>query len=1187
MFWTSCAPSIAARPARESPPLVKEIARRIRENARNPVAGVPEGADAVLLAALARRWPERDVLAVLRDGERARRLASALAFFAPELRPLSFPAWDCLPYDRASPDPSLAGRRLAVLGELCREGRPGGALVLASAGALLQRLPAPAALRPLRRRLAAGERVDGDALIAALMEMGYERVGTVMEPGNVARRGDIVDVFPASGQEPLRIDFFGDEIESIRAFDPLSQRSSARRAAAILDPASEALLDAASVARFRSGWREHFGIQAGDDPLYRAVAAGRRHPGMEHWLALFHERLEPLTAYLQHPVMVLDHRLTEARDARLETVRDHYRHRQETPALDGEALPYRALPPERLYLGELAWEGLLAERTLVELSPFAAPPGSGGVPGVSLSAGARQGHDFAAERRQGGGLFDAVAGHLAALAGGGRRPVVAAASVASRNRLAGLLREHGVERVETVANAEGMAGLPPACVAAAVLELEHGFVADDLAVVTERDILGEGIHRARRPPRRRDAERFIAEASQLAPGDIVVHAEHGIGRFDGLQTLVRDGAPHDCLRLIYEGGDRLFVLVENVELLSRYGSHDAEVQLDRLGSASWQARRARLKERIAAMAGELLKVAAERRTRPGPVMAAPDGAFAEFCARFPFDETDDQDKAIAEVLGDLAAGRAMDRLICGDVGFGKTEVALRAAFVAVMAGFQVALVAPTTLLARQHHATFQDRFAGFGAQVAQLSRFVGAKEARRVKAGLESGEIAVVVGTHALLARDIAPHRLGLLIVDEEQHFGVAHKERLKRLKADVHVLTMTATPIPRTLQMALAGVKDMSLIATAPVDRLAVRTFVSPFDSVALREALRRELLRGGQSYVVCPRISDLARLERLLRELVPEARFAVVHGRLAGVELERVMAAFYDGEVDVLISTAIVESGLDIPNVNTMIVYRADMFGLAQLYQLRGRVGRAKRRAYAWLTLPPGRKLTPAAERRLQVLSRLDSLGAGFSLASHDLDIRGAGNLLGAEQSGHIREVGVELYQQMLDEAVQALLAERQGQAQRSDRAWSPEISLASAVLIPEDYVRDLDVRLGLYRRIAALEGADEIDELRRELDDRFGAPPPEVANLLDIVAIKAACRRAGIARLDAGPAGASLTFRDGSFANPAGLVDWIAGQGGDARLRPDHRLIVAGSWQDVEARLAGARRLAATLAAIAEAG
>jgi len=538
------------------------------------------------------------------------------------------------------------------------------------------------------------------------------------------------------------------------------------------------------------------------------------------------------------------------------------------------------------------------------------------------------------------------------------------------------------------------------------------------------------------------------------------------------------------------------------------------------------------------------------------------------------------------VLDDLSSGRAMDRLVCGDVGFGKTEVAMRAAFVAVMEGFQVAVVVPTTLLARQHHASFVERFKGLPVRVEQLSRFVSSKDAKAAKSGLEEGKVDIVVGTHALLAKDVSFKNLGLLIVDEEQHFGVAHKERLKQMKANVHVLTLTATPIPRTLQMSLVGVKDLSLIATAPVDRLAVRTFVGPFDSVTVREAIRREQLRGGQSYFVCPRIADLGRVAKQLEELVPEARFAVAHGQMAGSDLERIMAAFYEGEIDVLISTTIVESGLDIPNVNTMIVYRADMFGLAQLYQLRGRIGRSKTRAYAYLTLPPGKKITETALRRLEVLSRLDTLGAGFSLASHDLDIRGAGNLLGTEQSGHIKEVGIELYQQMLEEAVQALRAEREGQAAVPEGTWTPEITVGSAVLIPDDYVRDLDVRLGLYRRIASLEAREDIDNLRMELEDRFGEPPVEVDNLLEIVAIKASCRTAGIVKLDAGPRGASVAFRDDTFVNPTGLVDWIASQTGTVKLRPDHRLVVMRSWDKVDVRLAGARDLAQTLADIAQA-
>ncbi|MBU6499357.1 MAG: DEAD/DEAH box helicase, partial [Rhodospirillales bacterium] len=572
----------------------------------------------------------------------------------------------------------------------------------------------------------------------------------------------------------------------------------------------------------------------------------------------------------------------------------------------------------------------------------------------------------------------------------------------------------------------------------------------------------------------------------------------------------------------------------------------------------WQARKARMKSRIRDMADELIRTAAARRMRDAEMMAPPEGAWEEFCARFPFAETEDQARAIADVLEDLAAGRPMDRLICGDVGFGKTEVALRAAFVAAMSGAQVAVVVPTTLLARQHFRVFSARFAGLPVRVAQLSRMVTAKEAAEVRRGLADGQINIVVGTHALLSKSVTFADLGMLIVDEEQHFGVSHKEKLKAMKADVHVLTLTATPIPRTLQLALTGVREMSLIATPPVDRLAVRTFIMPFDAVVIREALQRERFRGGQVFCVVPRIEDLDRMAERLRQIIPEARTVQAHGRLAPTELERVMTEFGDGKYDILLSTNIVESGLDMPAVNTLLIHRADMFGLGQLYQLRGRVGRGKQRGYAYLTWPPNHRLSAAAEKRLTVMQTLDALGAGFTLASHDLDIRGAGNLLGDEQSGHIREVGIELYQQMLEDAVAEMRAER-GRRRTEDRDWTPNIALGLPVLIPETYVRDLPVRLGLYRRIGALASDAESEAMAAELVDRFGKLPEEVENLLQVVALKRMCRTAGVEKLEAGPKGMVLSFRGNLFGNPAGLVSWLAGKSGLVRLRPDHKLAV----------------------------
>jgi transcription-repair coupling factor (superfamily II helicase) len=570
--------------------------------------------------------------------------------------------------------------------------------------------------------------------------------------------------------------------------------------------------------------------------------------------------------------------------------------------------------------------------------------------------------------------------------------------------------------------------------------------------------------------------------------------------------------------------------------------------------------------------------------REAPRLTVAPGLYDEFCAGFPYEETDDQEASIAAVLNDLSAGRPMDRLICGDVGFGKTEIALRAAFIAAMNGKQVAVVVPTTLLSRQHFKTFSDRLRGYPLHVAQASRLVAPKELATVKKGLAEGGVDIVIGTHALLGKAIKFKDLGLIVVDEEQHFGVAHKERLKQLRAEVHVLTLTATPIPRTLQLALSGVREMSIIATPPVDRLAVRTFVSPFDPVVVREALLRERYRGGQTFYVCPRIEDIAGAKEFLDKSVPEVRVAVAHGQMPSTMLEDVMSAFYDGKFDVLLSTAIVESGLDIPTANTIIVHRADMFGLAQIYQLRGRVGRSKLRAYALLTLPPNRKITPQAELRLKVLQSLDTLGAGFQLASHDLDIRGAGNLLGDEQSGHIKEVGYELYQQMLEEAVMSLKA---GISAPVADKWSPQITIGTAVLIPEDYVADLSVRLSLYRRLSEIEDDQAIEGFAAELVDRFGPLPEEVEYLLQVVAIKTLCRRANVEKIEVGPKGAVLSFRDNIFANPDGLISYIAKHEVGARVRPDMKVVFFDEWESPKARLRGANGILRALAGLAEKG
>ena len=1189
-----------------APLLAKSPAARLKAGQPLTLAGVPDGAEGLVVADLARaiaagKNPPAISLAVIcRDGPRLAALSRAIAFFAPDVEVLEFPAWDCLPYDRVSPHPAVVAQRVMTLARLSRvTGREHPAVLLTTVNAILQRVPERTVIVKQSLSVAPGNVAPMGNVIQWLELNGFNRAATVREAGDYAVRGGIVDLFAPGMDAPVRLDFFGDSLESIRSFDPETQRTTAELRALDLVPVAEFQLTSDTIRGFRTGYVAEFGAAAPDDVLYEAVSEGRKHAGMEHWLPLFHKRLETLFDYVPATPLAIEPLAEEAAHERLVQIADYYQARKDALGKDGGGAPYKPLPPDRLYLAETEWRERLEHAPLAKLTPFAAPespsperrerhphpdppPQAGeGREGTVIAIDAHAGRTFAAERATpGANVFEAVVKHAGTLQSAGKRAVIALWSEGSRERMGHVLAEHGLHNLVPVASWPQALALPRPQVALAVLGLESGFETADVALITEQDILGERLIRARRPSKR--AENFIAEVTSLSAGDLVVHVDHGIGRFFGLRAIEAAGAPHDCLEIHYAGGDKLFLPVENIELLSRYGSEEAGAELDRLGGTAWQARKARMKNRIREIAGELIKVAAERQLREAARLALGAGLYDEFCAGFPYEETEDQEAAIAAVLADLSSGRPMDRLICGDVGFGKTEVALRAAFIAAMNGKQVAVVVPTTLLARQHFKTFGERLRGYPVQLAQASRLVAASELAKVKKGLTDGTVDIVIGTHALLGKNIKFKDLGLIVVDEEQHFGVAHKERLKQLRAEVHVLTLTATPIPRTLQLALSGVREMSIIATPPVDRLAVRTFVSPFDPVTVREALLRERYRGGQAFYICPRIEDLAGAKDFLDKHVSEVRVAVAHGQMPARVLEDVMSAFYDGKFDVLLSTTIVESGLDIPTANTLIVHRADMFGLAQIYQLRGRVGRSKLRAYALLTLPAARKITPQAERRLKVLQSLDTLGAGFQLASHDLDIRGAGNLLGDEQSGHIKEVGYELYQQMLEEAVMQMKA---GITAPAPDRWSPQITIGTPVLIPEDYVTDLPVRLALYRRLSEIEDDRAIEAFAAELVDRFGPLPEEVDYLLQVVAIKSLCRRANVERIEVGPKGAVLAFRDNVFSNPDGLIAYIAAHAAGARVRPDMKVVFFDEWDTPTERLKGATAILRTLVSIAE--
>lgn len=1141
--------------------------------ARAPLtlSSIARGAQPLVMADLARAARGR-VVFVAPDDTAMRAVSEAAGYFAPELDVIEFPAWDCLPYDRSSPALGISAQRLAALHRL-QQPVTGPQLLVVTVNAVLQRVVTPFRIRESVRAIEPGMQIGHESLAALLHRQGYSRTDTVIDAGEFAVRGSVFDIFPSGLESGLRLDFFGDELESLRLFDPSTQRTVGVIDSHLLLPASEALLDEESIKRFRTRYRELFGANATGDPLYQAVSEGRRLAGMEHWLPLFEERMATLFDHLSpSDVVVADNSAIGAGDERLADIADYHQARAES---SGQAAgSYRPLPTDALYVSPAEFADRLRAWPVHKADIFAQPESA-----TTLDFGFTGARDFAPERARGDNVYDAAATHLGAIGKAGRKSLIACYSKGSRARIVSILGEYGKEPKLAESWQEGLGLAAKGAPVALVLPLETGFANNELELVSEQDLLGDRLVRRRK--RRKDADAFMAELSALNAGDLVVHIEHGIGKYLGLEPVAVGKSQHDCVALEYAGGDKLYIPVENIDVLTRYGSSEEAIPLDRLGGEAWQKRRARLKERIQAIAAELLRTAAARALRKAPAFTPDQSAFNQFVERFPWQETEDQERAIDDVLGDLASGRPMDRLVCGDVGFGKTEVALRAAFVAAMEGHQVAVVAPTTLLARQHFENFSERFKGFPLRIGRLSRLVTPSEAADTRTGLANGQVDIVIGTHAVFAAGIEFKRLGLVIVDEEQRFGVKHKERLKELKSDVHVLTLTATPIPRTLQMAMSGLRELTTIQTPPIDRLAVRTYVMEWDEVVMREALLREHHRGGQSFIVVPRIADMPEVEDWLHKYVPEVKYISAHGQMGAREVEERMAAFYERRYDVLLSTTIVESGLDIPSANTIIIHRADRFGLAQLYQLRGRVGRSKLRAYAYLTHTTDRQLSEVAEKRLKVLGDLDGLGAGFQLASHDLDIRGAGNLLGDEQSGHIREVGFELYQSMLEDAILAAKAGEMGLERQA--GVSPQITVDAPIMIPEEYVPDLAVRMALYRRLNDARSKDEVDALAAEMIDRFGPLPDATENLVKLIQVKQQAIVANIAKIDVGARGTLVTFHRDDFPDPAGLIAYVERLQGTARLRPDMKLVIDRAWGDPKARLNGLVQLTKGLSGI----
>ncbi|MEW9623722.1 transcription-repair coupling factor [Rhodanobacter geophilus] len=1131
----------------------------------------PHGSSRALLLAEAARSHEGLLVAVTRDTQRASALEDELRIFAGDLPVLHFPDWETLPYDVFSPHPEIVSQRIATLYRL-----PGvklGVLVVPVA-TLMQRIAPRSHITGSGLMVAKGQKFDLATEQRRLEASGYRNVPQVAEPGDFAVRGALIDIYPMGTEQPYRIELFDDEVDSIRSFDPETQRSAQPVEKVELLPAREFPLTENAAKDFRNALRERFPIDVRRCPLYQDMKEGVTPGGIEYYLPLFFPAKSPhmdmrgvaedphegkgtstLFEYLADDALfVLGEGAGEAADQFWTQTAERYDQR-------AHDIERPVLPPAELYLSPGQLREQLNKRLRVEVvesgHAHAADAGTQPAPELPLN---RKGEEPGTSLRH---FLESYPG----------RVLVAADSAGRREALVETLAGAGLKPahvdgwqdfllpLRAGGGREGVRGKPAeplpnpplhagegAKFAITIAPLEQGFALTKpaLTVLTERELFGERVRTERRRRRgaARDPDAIIRDLTELSVGSPIVHVDHGVGRYQGLLSMELGGMEGEFLVIEYAKGDKLYVPVAQLGLVSRYSGTAPELApLHSLGGDAWERARRKAAEKVRDVAAELLAIYAQREARGGESLSIDRQLVEEFGASFPFEETPDQEQAIDAVLRDLAAPRAMDRVICGDVGFGKTEVALRAAFAAATAGKQVAVLVPTTLLAQQHYRNFADRFADWPVKVDVLSRFKSSKEVNEALKRLADGQIDVIVGTHKLLQPDIKFRNLGLVVVDEEQRFGVRQKEQLKKLRAEVDLLTMTATPIPRTLNMAMSGLRDLSLITTPPAHRMAVRTFISAWDPATIREAFQRELQRGGQVYFLHNEVESIERTARELEELIPEARIGVAHGQMAERELERVMADFHRQRFNVLVCTTIIETGIDIPTANTIVIDRADRFGLAQLHQLRGRVGRSHHRAYAYLIVPDRKSITADAEKRLEALASLEELGAGFTLATHDLEIRGAGELLGDEQSGQIQEIGFGLYTELLDRAVRALKSGKVPDFDLSSE-HETEVELHLPALIPDDYLPDVHTRLTLYKRIASARNEDALRDLQVEMIDRFGLLPEPTKTLFALSGLKLMATPLGIRKLDFGPNGGRIVFREKPEVDPLAIIKLIQG-------------------------------------------
>lgn len=1119
------------------------INKTLLEKIEIKIGNILDGVYPYALEEISKSTP-KDIIFITSDSARARKIHKEIKFL--NSNALLFPSWDSTPYDLVSPSKSILEERIKTLSKINKGNKN---IIVTSLDAFLQKTIPQDILSKHTITIKKNAIINRQSLIDFLVANNYSRLSEANEPGEFAVRGSIIDIFANGEEEGFRIDFFENKVEFIKIFNPATQTSTGSANEIKILPSSEFIFSKQYLNVLKESLLTVAGSKINELDIIRNLEEGIKSNTIEQYLPLIYD-CQTLDSYMNQPMLILDKFLEHEGKNIFEKIHNLYEERVRHTKLDKTILP-----PHHLWITYEEYNAKLRNNQLIRLE-LSESKNQDTILQVSNIDNFK-----ILSKYQHSDTVNLLVEYIHIQYKIKKNIVISASSEGSRDRIHKILQDTNVNCVL----ADAMPKKFNPHVHLIISPIESSYSCPEYAFITEKNIFGETIQKISR--KNKSKSNAFSDLSSFSLGDLVVHNEYGVAKFHGLETIELSHTKHDCIKLEYSMQNKLFIPVENINLITRYGSAESSTQLDSLGGTSWQIKKGRAKEKIKKSAEYLMQIAAQRQLKQADILEIPPGLYEEFCSTFPYIETEDQINAIAAIISDLMNGKPMDRLICGDTGFGKTEVALRAAFIAIKAGKQVSLICPTTLLTKQHFRSFKSRMEKFGIKIAQLSRLVSQKESKNIIEEINNGTLDLVIGTHALLNDKIKFKDLGLLIIDEEQHFGVAQKEKLKKLKDNIHILTLSATPIPRTLQMSLSGIKDLSLISTPPINRISTKTVIIRFDELVIKEALINEHKRDGQSFYICPRISDLEGVEHSLRRIVPELKFKKVHGRMAPTEIDHIMSEFCDGKFDILLCTSIIESGIDIPTANTLIVHKSDQFGLSQMYQIKGRIGRSNIKSYAYFTFASNKAIKSTTLNKLEILQKTEHLGAGFSVASYDMDMRGYGNLVGEEQSGHIKEIGVELYQNMLKEAVEDI--KNNGEEKRKETQFTPQINLSIPVYIPEEYIQDFDMRLNLYRRLGELQNEDETQAFAAEMVDRFGKLPLEFENLFSTITLKNLCYDCKISKIDASTLGFAITFLERDAKHSDRILKFVINHSDKIKIKPESKIVISKNIEDGHAR------------------